>query len=273
MTDTSSLHGIGFQGGHPCRGTRCRSHGSASANLFGLRCRKVRTGGSSAVGSAFILTPATSGLSAGRPAKSSPIVRAFHMPARSAPSASDRAAHCGGARRTPSLGSAQYRALPAARGRCPVPRIRRCTRSCAAMAALLRLLCGAARTSVLRSLRPICSGRWTSKATWRSRSGGRCHPLTVLDDHSRYALCLKACATSKLSTVQSHLQSAFRRYGLPEAFFVDSGTPWSYSSGKRWTRFAVWLLKLGIAVVHSRPYNKPGLTRRCCRSAGPTVPA
>ena len=24
--------------------------------------------------------------------------------------------------------------------------------------------------------------------------GGRCHPLTVVDDHSRYNLCLAACA-------------------------------------------------------------------------------
>jgi hypothetical protein len=55
--------------------------------------------------------------------------------------------------------------------------------------------------------------------------------------------------------VQGRLQSAFRRYGLPEAFFVDNGTPWGDASGERWTRFAVWLLKLGIAVVHSRPYH------------------
>ena len=55
--------------------------------------------------------------------------------------------------------------------------------------------------------------------------------------------------------MQGRLQSAFRRYGLPEAFFVDNGTPWGDASGERWTRFAVWLLKLGIAVVHSRPYH------------------
>ena len=47
----------------------------------------------------------------------------------------------------------------------------------------------------------------------------------------------------------------FRRYGLPDAFFVDNGSPWGDSSGQRWTRFSVWLLKLGIDVLHSRPYH------------------
>jgi len=86
-------------------------------------------------------------------------------------------------------------------------------------------------------------------------NGSRCHPLTVLDDHSRYAVGLDACANEQAVTVQSRLERTFRRYGLPEAFFVDNGTPWGEASGQRWTRLAVWLLKLGIAVLHSRPYH------------------
>ena len=86
-------------------------------------------------------------------------------------------------------------------------------------------------------------------------NGSRCHPLTILDDHSRYDLCLEACANEQGSTVQSRLELTFRRYGLPEAFFVDNGGPWGGSSGQRWTRLNVWLLKLGIAVLHSRPYH------------------
>ena len=85
--------------------------------------------------------------------------------------------------------------------------------------------------------------------------GSRCHPLTVLDDHSRYDLCLQACANEQGSTVQGRLELIFRRYGLPEAFFVDNGSPWGDSSGQRWTRLGVWLLKLGISVLHSRPYH------------------
>ena len=85
--------------------------------------------------------------------------------------------------------------------------------------------------------------------------GNRCHPLTVIDDHSRYDLCLEACANEQGSTVQGRLEHTFRRYGLPEAFFVDNGGPWGASTGQHWTQLAVWLLKLGIAVIHSRPYH------------------
>lgn len=83
----------------------------------------------------------------------------------------------------------------------------------------------------------------------------RCHPLTVVDDHSRYDLCLEACGDERGDTVRGRLERTFRRYGLPEAFFLDNGTPWGDPSGERWTRFSVWLLKLGIAVIHSRPYH------------------
>lgn len=81
--------------------------------------------------------------------------------------------------------------------------------------------------------------------------GTRCHPLTIIDDHSRYVPCLQACADQQGRTVQEHLTTTFRRYGLPDAVFVDNGTPW----GEGWTRLGVWLLKLGVGVVHSRPYH------------------
>jgi putative transposase len=85
--------------------------------------------------------------------------------------------------------------------------------------------------------------------------GARCHPLTMLDDHSRYALCLQACANEQGRTVQTQLETTFRRYGLPEAIFVDNGSPWGDASGQRWTRLGVWLLKLGVDILHSRPYH------------------
>jgi len=84
-------------------------------------------------------------------------------------------------------------------------------------------------------------------------NGTECHPLTVVDDHSRYVLCLKACANEQRLTVQEHLTSTFRRYGLPEAFYTDNGSPWGDTSGVHWTGLKVWLLKLGVRVVHARP--------------------
>ena len=86
-------------------------------------------------------------------------------------------------------------------------------------------------------------------------SGARCHPLTIEDDHSRYLLCLQACADQQGSTVQSHLTATFRRYGLPDAMFVDNGSPWGSGFEERWTRLGVWLMKLGVTVLHSRPYH------------------
>lgn len=89
----------------------------------------------------------------------------------------------------------------------------------------------------------------------RLANQARCHPLTIVDDHSRFAICLAACANEQSNTVQKQLEITFRRYGLPEAMFVDNGAPWGDSSGASWTRLGVWLLKLGIDVVHSRPFH------------------
>ena len=86
-------------------------------------------------------------------------------------------------------------------------------------------------------------------------NAARCHPLTIVDDHSRYAVCLAACANEQSETVQARLTATFRRYGLPQAFFVDNGPPWGDASGEHWTRLGVWLLKLGVAVLHSRPFH------------------
>lgn len=83
----------------------------------------------------------------------------------------------------------------------------------------------------------------------------RCHPLTVVDDHSRYAVCLEACSNERSETVQDRLAATFHRYGLPQALFVDNGPPWGDASGERWTRLGVWLLKLGVDVLHSRPFH------------------
>src|SRR5262249_17996263 len=94
---------------------------------------------------------------------------------------------------------------------------------------------------------------WQMDFKGRVRLGNQasCHPLTIIDDHSRFAVCLAACDNEQGSTVQHQLEITFRCYGLPEAVFVDNGAPWGDSAGARWTRLGVWLLKLGVGVVHS----------------------
>lgn len=86
----------------------------------------------------------------------------------------------------------------------------------------------------------------------------RCHPLTVLDDHSRYALGIIACAGETRAEVQLQLSLLFRRYGLPGSILCDNGSPWG-SSGKigqlsvQRTGLEVWLMRLGVAILHGRP--------------------
>ena len=84
---------------------------------------------------------------------------------------------------------------------------------------------------------------------------GRCHPLTVLDDHSRYALGLEACADERRDTVQQRLTAIFRRYGLPRKMLMDNGPPWGAEGQADYTILTVWLLRLGVRVSHSRPYH------------------
>lgn len=86
-------------------------------------------------------------------------------------------------------------------------------------------------------------------------SEGRCHPLTLLDDHSRYALCLQACANEKESTVRERLTGVFRRYGIPERMLMDNGSPWGRDLDHPYTTLTVWLIRLHIGVVHSRPLH------------------
>lgn len=85
---------------------------------------------------------------------------------------------------------------------------------------------------------------------------GRCHPLTVLDDCSRYVLGLFACANEQERTVRAHLTSLFRRYGLPWRILTDNSGPWgSTQRAQPLTLLSVWLLRLGIDVRHGRFYH------------------
>jgi transposase InsO family protein len=84
---------------------------------------------------------------------------------------------------------------------------------------------------------------------------GRCHPLTVLDDHSRFSLGLYACANERTLTVKDHLSEIFRRYGLPGRILADNGSPWGDAPDSRYTPLGVWLLLLGVGIGHGRPYH------------------
>lgn len=81
----------------------------------------------------------------------------------------------------------------------------------------------------------------------------RCHPLTVLDDHSRFNIVLQALPCEQRSPVQAVLHRAFERFGLPARINADNGAPWGASGQDTLTHLAVWLIRLGIRLSYSRP--------------------
>ncbi len=89
---------------------------------------------------------------------------------------------------------------------------------------------------------------------WFTCGTGRCDPLDVLDDHSRYNLHLEACTDQTTGTVKASLTDTFTTYGIPKWMLLDNGQPWGTSqAGFRWTTLTVWLVDLGVSVTHSRP--------------------
>jgi transposase InsO family protein len=88
-----------------------------------------------------------------------------------------------------------------------------------------------------------------------STVGGQAQALTVLDDHSRFNLCLKALPDQTRESVQPALTETFRLYGLPNSMIMDNGSPWGRDLLHPYTGLTVWLIRLRISVSHSRPYH------------------
>ena len=89
-----------------------------------------------------------------------------------------------------------------------------------------------------------------------STGEGRCYPLTILDDFSRFSLALVACRNEQETTVRAELTKVFRRFGLPWSLLVDNGNPWgNASAGHQFTRLTVWFIRQAIRVYHSRPLH------------------
>ena len=82
----------------------------------------------------------------------------------------------------------------------------------------------------------------------------RCHPLTVLDDHSRYSLLTLACRNERAQTVKAALEGVFRVHGLPGEILCDNGGCWG-GGETGLNEITVWLLRLGIQAKHGKPYH------------------
>jgi len=83
--------------------------------------------------------------------------------------------------------------------------------------------------------------------------GRRCHPLSIVDDHSRFAVGLYALATLQAANVRAALIECFERYGVPLAMLMDHGTPWWATRNEAGlSTLSVFLMKQGIRLTHSR---------------------
>lgn len=90
------------------------------------------------------------------------------------------------------------------------------------------------------------------KGNFTMQNGQQCHPLSILDDHSRMCLCADAKANQQRSGVQESFQKTFETYGLPSILLCDNGHPWGASQSTSITKFEVWLMQLGILPIHIR---------------------
>jgi putative transposase len=92
---------------------------------------------------------------------------------------------------------------------------------------------------------------------WWYGTEGRCEPLTVRDEFSRYLLELRQVPNARSHTVQESLEKLFQRHGLPQAIRSDNGTPFaSRSAVLGLSRLSAWWVALGINLERSRP-GKP----------------
>ena len=90
------------------------------------------------------------------------------------------------------------------------------------------------------------------KGDFTLTTGGRCFPLTILDDHSRYAIAVHAAGNQQLGTVRDVLCDVFTTYGTPKRILCDHGPPWGASGQARFTKLGVWLIEHGVDVTHGR---------------------
>lgn len=77
-------------------------------------------------------------------------------------------------------------------------------------------------------------------------------PLSVLDDHSRYAVALENTGSTQAQGVQRVLERVFRDSGVPDEMLMDHGTPWFNTQGRLgWSQFTVWLMDQDVALHFS----------------------
>jgi len=82
--------------------------------------------------------------------------------------------------------------------------------------------------------------------------GNKCYPLTILDDHSRYALCIEPKSNQR-DVIQDFIR-IFRVHGLPQSILTDNGA--SFGGSKNgYSQFERALMDQDILPIHGRVYH------------------
>jgi transposase InsO family protein len=95
---------------------------------------------------------------------------------------------------------------------------------------------------------------WTVdfKGWWKIKEG-RCEPLSVRDEYSRYVLELRKLEDGRSQTVQRSFERLFERHGLAEAIRSDNGSPFaSVQTLHGLSRLSAWWVALGIDLERGR---------------------
>ena len=86
----------------------------------------------------------------------------------------------------------------------------------------------------------------------RLNEQGRCYPLSILDDHSRFLIGLFALDSTRTKPVLSCLEQVFGQYGLPRVILTDRGSPfWSTTNLLGLTQVSVFILRQGVRLARS----------------------
>jgi putative transposase len=92
------------------------------------------------------------------------------------------------------------------------------------------------------------------KGNFRTGDGRWCYPLTLTDTFSRSLLICQGMLSPAYEETRATLEKHFREHGLPEAIRSDNGEPFvSPQSLGGLSRLGVWLTKLGVGRIRTRP--------------------
>jgi len=79
----------------------------------------------------------------------------------------------------------------------------------------------------------------------------RLHPLTLIDDHSRFLVRVAALAGEREKLVWPQLVLAFQQYGMPVEVLCDNGGPWGRPADA-FTLLERKLIRYGVRVTHGQ---------------------